>query len=224
MSTTIEIPPTLSPSPKAERISGTFPLSHGPYTIDDWNAFEAGKERKHELRNGDFIEMAGATYEHNLISGNIFGELFIALRETDCEVLGSDQKIFISNTNGLYPDIVVVCGDPLIDPIEALQNPVLIVEVLSSSTAADDRGEKFEKYRTRPTLQHYILVEQDRPTVEHFARGETGLWTLVGEYHQRTETLTILLNSQTIAIPLAAIYRRIDFVAPTDNTSGTTSN
>jgi Uma2 family endonuclease len=187
-----------------------LPLA-SPYTIADWGLFEADKERKHQLRNGEFLEMAGASYEHNVIAGNLFGELYAVLHDTDCQVLGSDQKVYIDNDNGLYPDLVIVCGEPLLHPVEALQNPVLIVEVLSPATAADDRGEKFEKYRTRPTLTHYILVEQSRPSVEHFERGESGHWTLVSEHHALTDTLSLTLGGATLTLPLAAIYRRVTF-------------
>ncbi|MBC8142877.1 MAG: Uma2 family endonuclease [Armatimonadetes bacterium] len=188
------------------------------YTVDDWVAFEETKDRKHELRNGVFIEMAGATYEHNTIAANLLVALAIAIPET-CQAIGSDQKVHIENTNGLYPDIVVVCGKPEIGVASALYNPLLIVEVLSPSTAGDDRGEKFEKYRTRPTLTHYVLVEQHRASVEHFQRGDNGVWFLAAEHHVIDDTLTVTLAGATIAVPLAAIYRRVSF-APVDAVEG----
>jgi len=186
----------------------------GPYTVADWVAFEEGKERKHELRNGEFYEMAGATYDHNVITGDLSVELSIALRGTGCETLPSDQKVYVDNTNGLYPDIVVVCGEPMITPEESLQNPVLIVEVLSPSTAGDDRGAKFAKHRTCPTLRHYLLVEQNEPTIEHFEKGENGIWSLVAEHHTLEETLTLTVSGATVQIPLTTIYRRVPFPVP----------
>ena len=117
----------------------------------------------------------------------------------------------------MYPDIVVVCGKPEIGVASALYNPFLVVEVLSPadddrpSTAADDRGSKFAKYRTRPTLTHYVLVEQDQASVEHFERGTNGLWV---QHHDLGETLTLTVNGAPVSVPLAAIYRRVEF-APT---------
>ena len=213
MTTTLDRPkmPAVPPQSNGSHEVIAMRRTAGPYTVADWLKFEESKDRKHELRNGEYIEMAGAAYEHNVIAGHIFGIFFVALEESDCEVLGSDQKIYIDNKNGLYPDVAIVCGEPMIAPAEALQNPVLIVEVLSPSTAADDRGEKFEKYRTRPTLKHYILTEQHRPSVEHFEKGDNGIWSLVAEHHSLDETLTITLSGATITIPLTAIYRRISF-------------
>lgn len=181
--------------------------------MSDWMQFEESKDRKHQLRNGEFVEMAGASFEHNQICHQVERTLGNQLEElgAECFVLGSDQKIYIDDRNGLYPDVVVVWGEPRIAPAEALQNPVLIVEVLSPSTAADDRGEKFEKYRTLETLTHYILVEQSRPSVEHFQKGQNGIWSLVAEHHDLSETLTIPLAETTISLPLATIYRRIAF-------------
>ena len=196
-----------------------------PYTVDDWVAFEETKDRKHELRNGVFIEMAGATYAHNAITGDFYVELSLAIRGTGCDTLPSDQRVYIEYTNGVYPDIVVVCGEPEIGAASALYNPFLVVEVLSPSTAAEDRGDKFKKYRSRPTLRHFILVEQHRASVEHLERGASGIWSLVAEHDALDETLTLTINGATATVPLAAIYRRVAFpvaVAETEETPDAT--
>ena len=195
----------------AQNGSAFAPKKH--HTVSDWAAFEETKTRKHELRNGEFVEMAGATYEHNRVSANLLIEIGKMLPD-NCEVMGSDQKVYIENTNGLYPDIVVVCGTPEIGIASALRNPLLIVEVLSPSTSGDDRGEKFEKYRTRPTFAHYILVEQNRPSVEYFAKNENGLWVLAAEHHALDETLSLVIGGTAVSLPLADIYRRITFTDP----------
>ena len=108
---------------------------------------------------------------------------------------------------------MVVCGEPEIGIASALYNLLLIVKVLSPFTSGDDRGEKFEKYRTRPTA-HYVLVEQSRPSVEHFQKGENGLWMLAAEHHALNETLLLVIGGVSVLLPLAAIYRRIPFAAP----------
>jgi Uma2 family endonuclease len=189
------------------------PARTGPYTVADWVAFEEAKGRKHELRDGVFIEVPGASYEHNVIAGNVFGELFALLRESDCAVLGSEQKVYVDNTNGLYPDVSVVCGEPLVTPAEAVQNPVLIVEVLSPSTEAADRGDKFADYRTRPSLQHYVLINQYRPRVEHFAKGADGIWSLVGDHRSRDAALSLTVGGVALTLPLTAVYRRVSLAA-----------
>ena len=205
-------PPAVPSSQNGHSPRHATPDSH--YTVAEWAAFEETKERKHQLREGKFVGMSGATYEHNAITGDFYYALTGAVRAAGCDTLPSDQRIYIANTNGLYPDVVVVCGKPEIGVSSALYNPVLIVEVLSPSTAADDRGDKFAKYRTRPTLKHYVLVEQDRPCVEHFERGENGIWSLVAEHHDVGETLTVTLNGVAAAVPLADIYRRVSFAPP----------
>ena len=217
MPATLDRPPT-EKSTSASRAdtpaqNGSAFVPKKRYTVSDWAAFEETQTRKHELRNGEFFEMAGATYEHNRVSANLLIEVGKMLPD-HCEVMGSDQRVYIENTNGLYPDIVVVCGEPEIGIASALYNPLLIVEVLSPSTSGDDRGEKFEKYRTLPTLIHYVLVEQSRPSVEHFQKGENGLWVLAAEHHALNETLSLVIGGVSVSLPLAAIYRRIPFAAP----------
>jgi Uma2 family endonuclease len=185
-------------------------------TVADWIAFERTTDRKHELWKGQLVAMGGGTFEHNAISFDFARALANALEEagTGCDVLGSDQKVHIRDKDGFYPDIVVVCGEPQIDFEEALGNPVLIVEVLSESTAAKDRGEKFQAYRTIPSLCHYILVEQTRPFVEHYERQDSGVWALIAEHNALTDTLILSLSGATFGIPLARIYRRVSFTTP----------
>ena len=174
---------------------------------------ERTSDVKHHYYYGMLIEVAGATYEHNVISANLIGAFIIALDNTDCRALGSDQKIFVSPNVGYYPDIVVTCGPPLITMGEALQNPMLIAEILSPSTAANDRGEKFRQYRTVSSLHHYLLLEQDRPIIEHFERDDTGVWTLRGEYDALEQHLELTVSGHPISVPLAKIYRNVTFPA-----------
>jgi Uma2 family endonuclease len=188
----------------------------GRMTVADWVALERATDKKHELQRGHFVEMGDGTFEHNAISFDFGRALANALEQASstCEVLGSDQKVYIRDKDGFYPDMVVVCGEPQIDFEEALTNPVLIVEVLSESTAAKDRGEKFQDYRTIPSLRHYVLVEQTCPFVEHYERQDSGIWSLVAEHGALADTLVLTLGGATAAIPLAKIYRRVPFPAP----------
>ncbi len=203
-------PPVVLPSPMNGHAA---PILLSPrYTVADWEAFETGKLHRYQLREGRFMEMPGGTYEHSVIIGDFGYALTTAVRAVGCETLPSDHRIYIANQHGLYADICVLCGKPEINRVASmLMNPVLIVEVLSQSTAADDRGDKFARYRTRPTLKHYVLVEQHKPSVEHFERGDNGIWSLIAEHHDIAETLILTLNGGTVAVLLADIYRRVEF-------------
>ncbi len=184
-----------------------------PLSFAEYIEQERTSDVKHHYYYGRLIEVAGATYEHNVINGNLIIGLGIALGDADCNVMPSDMKVFVSPNVGYYPDVVVSCGPPLITLGEALQNPVLIAEILSPSTAANDRGEKFRQYRTVSSLHHYLLLEQDRPILEHFERDDAGAWTLRGEYDALEQNLALTVSGHKISVPLAKIYRNVTFPA-----------
>jgi Uma2 family endonuclease len=185
---------------------------------------ERASDVKHHYYYGRLIEVAGATYEHNYISGNLIIALGVALNDANCGVMPSDMKVFVSQDVAYYPDVVVICAEPLITSGEALQNPVLVAEILSPSTAALDRGEKFRQYRTISSLRHYLLLEQDRPIVEHFERDNAGIWALRGEYDALEQNLELTISDHAVSLPLSKIYRNITFpaVAPSSIVPSTT--
>jgi Uma2 family endonuclease len=143
------------------------------------------RERKAEFRSeyyrGETFAMAGASANHNLIVGNCVFTLGLQLKKKPCRVYPSDLRLKIEAT-GLYtyPDLSVVCGEPQLesDAGDVLLNPLVIVEVLSDSTEAYDRGKKFEHYRTIPTLRHYVLISQDRHSIDCFSLRDDGSWSL----------------------------------------------
>ena len=143
------------------------------------------RERKAEFRSeyfrGETFAMAGASANHNLIVLNAGASLREQLKKKPCRVYPSDLKLRIEAT-GLYtyPDLSVVCGDPQLesDAVDVLLNPVVLVEVLSDSTEAYDRGKKFEHYRTIPSLMHYVVIAQDRHSIDCFTRSPEGDWRL----------------------------------------------
>jgi Uma2 family endonuclease len=184
----------------------------GVHTVQDWVTWERSQPVKHELHNGELIPMGGGTFEHNAVAMDIAVALTLALETvgSDCGVLGSDQKVFISERRGYYPDVLVVCGEPQIDFEEALRNPVAVVEVLSDSTEAFDRGEKFQNYRMLESLQHYLLVAPYRPTVEHFVRQDADAWML-STYTSLADSLSLAFGDKTVSLSLSRIYRRIPF-------------
>ena len=136
---------------------------------------------KSEYINGQIYAMSGASREHNLITMNISNRLYIQFIERDCEVYTSDMRVKVSPTGAYtYPDVAVVCDAPRFEDtsFDSLLNPTVLVEVLSPSTEAYDRGEKFAHYRQLDSLQEYVLVSQNCVRVEHYLRqGEQWLLT-----------------------------------------------
>ena len=149
-------------------------------TYADYLAAEAISEVKHEYLRGEIFAMAGGTVEHSRLAANVIHELHQALQGRPCVVLTSDARIRIVETDrSTYPDVAVVGGrvETAPDDPDAVTNPLLLVEVLSDSTEAADRGEKFAHYRRLPSLQEYLLVAQRSPRLEIYRRTEQG-WIL----------------------------------------------
>lgn len=179
-------------------------------TLDEYLALDRASETKHEYFAGFISAMAGATYTHGLITGNLAGELRSALRDRPCGVIPADLRIRTVSTLYAFPDVVVVCGKPQFegDRRDIVVNPSVIVEVLSESTEAWDRGGKFEHYRSVPSLQEYVVVSQTRPRVEHFLRQPSGQWLLT-EYANLEDR--VQFPTLDLAIPLSEIYAKVEF-------------
>lgn len=140
---------------------------------------ERAAEYKSEYVDGEMYAMAGGSERHNLIARNLITELNTQLKKVPCRVYPSDLKVRAANSRKFfYPDVSVVCGETLFadDARDVILNPILIVEVLSESTAAFDRGKKFHAYQQIESLQQYLLVAQDEHVVEHFIRQENNPW------------------------------------------------
>jgi len=173
------------------------------------------RERKAEFRSeyfrGEMFAMAGASANHNLIVLNAGAHLREQLRNEPCRVYPSDLKLRIEAT-GLYtyPDLSVVCGEPRLesDAGDVLLNPVVLVEVLSDSTEAYDRGKKFEHYRTIPSLKHYILIAQDRHSIDCFSRQVDGSWSLTNCQEVDGKLVLNAIDSELLA---AEVYDKVVF-------------
>lgn len=151
-----------------------------PYlTPDDYLQLETRSPVKHEYINGEIVLMAGASDAHVTIAGNIFSLLRAHLRGTGCRVYISDMKVRLDACNCFYyPDVFVTC-DPRDQETSIYKRfPCLIVEVLSDSTEAFDRGDKFMHYQTLASLQEYVLLNTRQQRVETFRRNSSGLWIL----------------------------------------------
>ena len=134
-------------------------------TPEEYLAFERKATTKHEYLNGQIIAMSGASREHNLITVNTVNQLYTQLIDGACETYVSEMRVKHHQTDSYtYPDIVVVCDEQRFedDVFDTLLNPIVLIEVLSPSTEAYDRGEKFAHYRQIASLQEYIFVSQDR--------------------------------------------------------------
>jgi Uma2 family endonuclease len=144
-------------------------------TIAEYLAFERQSEMRHEFLDGEVFAMTVASRKHNLIAGNIFGEIRAQLKKRPCEVYQDAMRVRTPAGLFTYPDVVAVCGEPKFDDseLDTLLNPTLIVEVLSPSTQAYDRRTKSDHYRSIPSLAEIVLVAQDQPRIEHSSRQGT---------------------------------------------------
>jgi Uma2 family endonuclease len=183
-------------------------------TPAEYLEFERGSEQKHEYLAGRVFAMAGASPKHNLICGNLIRALGERLRGRACAVMPSDQHVYVEATElGTYPDVTVLCGQGKFarDFPQSLVNPSIVVEVLSPSTEAYDRGAKFDHYRRVETLREYVLVSTDRLAVDHYLREADGTWRLTTS---RGLDAQLRLPSVDATVPLAEIYENIELVAP----------
>lgn len=172
-------------------------------------------ERKSEIRSeyiaGRIFVMSGASRRHNLIAVNLSREVSSQLRGKPCEAYVSDMRVKVAPTGMYtYPDIVAVCDEPRFEDaqVDTLLNPTVIVEVLSESTEAYDRGERFAHYRRLETLREYVLVAQDKVRIEHYRRREGEEWVL-SEVSDPASTLH--LPSIDCHVGVGAIYEKVEF-------------
>ena len=180
-------------------------------TPEEYLEAERKAEYKSEYYQGVIYAMAGGTLVHNLITLSIAGELRHAVKKRRCSVYSTDVRLRVTPT-GLYtyPDIMVVCGEPIFsdDQKDTVTNPVFIVEVLSDSTEGRDRGFKSTQYRKLDSLQEYVLVSQHEPRIERYLRQPGDQW-LLAETAGLERSLQI--ESLSCSIPLAEIYDKVDF-------------
>lgn len=185
-----------------------------PMTVEEYLVLDASSEEKYEYYSGYARAMTGASEKHNLITANLIIRLGIQLDDKPCRIYPSDLRVQLAaHDKYVYPNVSVVCGEPDImknDGLDTLLNPLVIFEVLSPSTAASDRGEKFAMYREVESLQEYVLVEPHTMRVEHYARQEGGKWLLTD--YQGADAV-VSLPAIGAVLSLRDVYRRVDFAA-----------
>jgi len=153
------------------------------HTLLEYLQLEEQSDVKHEYRNGSIYAMSGGSLNHGIIGNNIGTALGNALypKEGDCFPTNSEVKIYIEAIDeSVYPDVMVICGEPSfkMKRNDIVTNPSLIIEVLSKSTEAYDRGSKFLKYRQLPSFREYVLIAQHEPKVESFYRHDETFWRI----------------------------------------------
>lgn len=186
----------------------TTTISDPPISPEEYLLRERQAEYRHEFLEGQIVAMSGASRRHNLISLNIGSEIRSGLKGRPCEVYSADMRVRLEGASFYtYPDVVAVCAEPRFEDggLDTLLNPTVIVEVLSPTTAAYDRGDKFAYYRQIPSLQDYILISQESMRVEQFTR-QGALW-LYRALENPTEILH--LNSIDSHVLLSEIYDKV---------------
>lgn len=179
-------------------------------TPEEYLEIERNSEERSQYFNGEIFDMAGASRKHNLISGNIFAAIHGQIRNRDCEVYMNDMRVKVCPA-GLYtyPDVTVVCDTPQFDDEhnDTLTNPSMIVEVMSESTEAYDRGAKFEQYRKIESLTDYLLVSQEKRHVEQYVRQAGNSWLFM-EFSGPDET--IRMESVLCELTVSEIYAKTE--------------
>ncbi len=183
---------------------------HGPLTSKEYLVYERKAESKSEYVYGELVAMAGASRAHNQISANIVRILGNQLMESPCSVYASDMKIKVEQTeNYFYPDIIIACEPEKYEDekTDVLLNPVIIMEILSASTEAHDRGGKFADYQLIHSLVEYTLISQEFQRVENFKRQDDKTW-LYSQFRSNDEIL--MMDSVGCELPIAEIYRKVN--------------
>ncbi len=185
------------------------------YTLEEYLELDRTSEERFEFWDGEVFCMSGGSEWRYEIEGNIFAFLKSRLRERGCRVFTGNVRVKVPSAPPYrYADVSAVCGEARFEEIggvDALTNPQLIVEVLSPSTEAYDRGEKFTHYKSIPTLREYLLVAQHRPHVTRLSKGDDGRWIHTEEYEL---TATLTLDSLGCDLPLGEIYQGVNFDQP----------
>jgi Uma2 family endonuclease len=182
------------------------------YTLQEYLDLERSGPARHEYLDGEVFAMGGASWSHVVIVSNVVRRLGNQLEARGCQVTSNDLRVKVSVT-GLYtyPDVTVVCGKPQLEqPGDTLLNPQAIVEVLSESTEAYDRGKKFEHYRAIESLTDYLLVSQNEVLVEHYSRQLDGRW-IYSAANKVTDSVSIATLGCMLS--LAEVYDNVEGVS-----------
>lgn len=183
---------------------------HKYMTSQEYLEWEERQDVKYEYVNGKVYAMTGGTIPHNDIAVNLTTALKNHLRGSGCKVSMADAKVGVSEAGPFhYPDIMVTCDERDRQAIKFIQYPCLIVEVLSPSTEAYDRGGKFTYYRRIQTLREYVLIDAEKISVECFRLNDRGIW----ELHPYEDGDEVHLNSVNFHFPISLVYEDVVFAS-----------
>lgn len=183
------------------------------YTPEEYLELEEKPEYKSEYHDGVIIPMTGGTTNDNRIAGNTYVALKLALKGQNYDIFIGDVRLWIPRIRSyVYPDVMVIAGKPEYhdNRKDTIINPQVIVEVLSKSTKGYDLGDKFSYYRTIPTFQEYILIDQTKIAIEQYSKQSNKRWSYC-EYDE--EDAGLLFNCFQVEVPLVDIYEKVDFEA-----------
>lgn len=181
------------------------------YSLLEYFELEINALERHEYINGKIISMAGGTPNHNRIIGNLYAILNFAYKNQPYEVFFADQRLWIPERRVVtYPDVIVVSGELQLQEgrKDTIINPLMITEVLSSSTRSYDKDEKFAAYRTIPNFQEYVLIDQYSYHIERYYKTSQKNWVF-SEYKNLADIID--LNCCSLQISLADIYNKVNF-------------
>jgi Uma2 family endonuclease len=190
------------------------PIESRPrYSVEEYLRLEGDSAERHEFRDGQIVAVSGGTEPHSLIIANVVGALWGRLRGGPCRVYESNLRLRIPRKPlYCYPDASIVCGPAQYDPQgpqrTTILNPRIIIEVLSPSTEAYDRGEKFTDYREIDSLEEYVLIDQKEPSVQTFLRQGDGTWSFAAWAGMETAAKIRCLG---LEIPMAELYAGVEF-------------
>jgi Uma2 family endonuclease len=184
-------------------------------TIEEYLRREEAAVDRHEYHDGEILMMSGGTYGHSRINANLIRSAGNRLEGSPCFILESNMRLVIaSRRRYLYPDATIACGQPQFDPHDpkktTIINPRVVIEVLSPSTEAYDRGDKFNAYRELESLGEYVLVSQERPLIETFVRQADGTWVFAAREGVKAISR---IATPGIELPLGEVYAGITFEA-----------
>lgn len=195
-------------------------LEDRKYTLEEYLALEELADYKSEFWDGTIVAMAGGKPNHNKIANSIGRAIENELdkKNLDCSTYNSDQKVYIPEFNhGVYPDCMVICGEEELheNSNAMVENPCLIIEVLSKSTKDYDKSEKFEGYRSLPSFKEYVLIWQTIPKIQSWYKETDDLWRISSAFGLDK---TIHLHSIDCTIALKDVYRRVNNLGNKDST------
>jgi len=182
------------------------------YTLEEYLTFDRESEGRYEFWNGEIFAMSGGSREHDRIMLNITQIFLHQLEGKNCQLFSNNMRIKVPSAPPYrYADASVACGKVEMDEFsgtDRLLNPILIIEILSPSTEAYDRGDKFTAYKSIQSLREYLLIAQHRPSISHYVKQEGELWTY-REYDNLDNVIQLISVDCTLA--LSDVYRDVEF-------------